>query len=268
MTTRNTLRNGLFALAVIATISSAALAQRPYGQQNGQGREGRSNIAGEFDYIALVMSWSPSYCAGAEREGYDPQCDRSDGKRYNFVLHGVWPQYAPKGWPEDCPVRGRPFVPRDVINSMLDIMPSDKLVIHEYRKHGTCSGVSPAQYFDFARRLFLKVTIPEEFRNPVEPRVISLADLYGAFKRANPWLSPETMAVDCNASGNRLREVRFCFTRDGQPRACTRNEDQHRMCRAEQVYMPPVRASREKAPAREDNAPLPHPRVIQSAPNN
>lgn len=272
MKTRNALRNGLLALAVVSTITSAAVAQRPYGQSYGQpygqNRAGRENAAGVFDYYVLVMSWSPSYCAGAAREGYDPQCDRSDGKRYNFVLHGAWPQFAPKGWPEDCPVRGRAFVPRDVINSMLDIMPSDKLVIHEYRKHGTCSGLSPVQYFDFARRLFLSVKVPDGFRNPIEARFVSLGDLYGEFKRVNPWISPDMMAVDCNGNGNRLREVRFCFTREGQPRSCTRNEDQNRMCRAEQVYMPPVRASRENAPAREENAPLQRPRTILSAPNN
>lgn len=264
MKTRSFLRTGLIALALVSTLASAALAQRPYGQSYGR----RANVAGEFDYYVLVMSWSPSYCAGLVREGYDPQCDRSDGKRYNFVLHGAWPQYAPKGWPEECPVRGRAFVPRDIINSMLDIMPSDKLVIHEYRKHGTCSGLSPSQYFALARSLFRSVNVPAEFHNPMEARFVSLADLYGEFHKVNPWLRPEMMAVDCNGNGNRLREVRFCFTREGQPRACTRNEDQGRMCRADKVYMPPVRASRVDAPAREDNAPLPRPRMIPSAPNN
>ena len=161
MDRRNLYRNGLLALAVISTLSSGAVAQRPYGHSNnrgnsnGTGTEDGRNVAGQFDYYALVLSWSPSYCSGVQSDGYNPQCDRSDGKRYNFVLHGLWPQYAPKGWPQDCPVRGRAFVPRPVINSMLDIMPSDKLVIHEYRKHGTCSGMEPTQYFELARKLGL-----------------------------------------------------------------------------------------------------------------
>ena len=43
---------------------------------------------------------------------------------------------------------------------MLDIMPSKRLIFHEYRKHGTCSGLGVDGYFDLARRLFESVKIP------------------------------------------------------------------------------------------------------------
>ena len=46
---------------------------------------------------------------------------------------------------------------------MLDIMPSKKLVFHEYRKHGTCSGLGVDGYFDLARQLYDKVKIPPRF---------------------------------------------------------------------------------------------------------
>lgn len=265
MEARHVVRNGLLALAVIATVTSAALAQRPYG--SGRSQEGR-NVAGQFDYYALVLSWSPSYCAGTQREGYDPQCNRSDGKRYSFVLHGLWPQYAPKGWPQDCPVRGRPFVPRPLINSMLDIMPSDKLVIHEYRKHGTCSGLEPAQYFDLARKMYSSVAIPGEYRNPFEAMFVSPADMISGFQKANPWLKPDMIAVDCGGPGNRLTEVRICFGKDGKAASCSRNEDQRKMCRADKMYIPPVRATKtDDAPAREATPPRPAPRIIPNARN-
>ena len=45
-----------------------------------------------------------------------------------------------RGWPEHCRSPDRGYVPRPVANRMLDIMPSDKLIFNEYRKHGTCSG--------------------------------------------------------------------------------------------------------------------------------
>ena len=214
MEVKNLIRNGLLALAVVATVSSAALAQRPYG--SGRPAEGR-NVAGQFDYYALVLSWSPSYCSGtgASRDGYDPQCDRRDGKRYSFVMHGLWPQYSPKGWPQDCPVRGRAFVPRPVINSMLDIMPSDKLVIHEYRKHGTCSGLEPVPYFDLARKLFTSVAIPSDYQNPFEAKFVSPDDLVADFLKANAWLKPNMIAVSCGGPGNQLSEIRICFGKDG-----------------------------------------------------
>ena len=53
---------------------------------------------GEFDYYALALSWSPSYCA--TNGGRDPnQC--GSGRRLGFVLHGLWPQYE-KGYPQSC----------------------------------------------------------------------------------------------------------------------------------------------------------------------
>ena len=269
MDMRNIIRNGLLALAVAATVTSGAVAQRPYnrGYSHGHNQEDGRNVAGQFDYYALVLSWSPSYCAGVQREGYDPQCDRTDGKRYNFVLHGLWPQYAPKGWPQDCPVSGRAFVPRGIINAMLDIMPSDKLVIHEYRKHGTCSGLEPPQYFDLARKLFKSVTVPDDYRNPAEAKYVSPADLVTDFQKVNPWLKADMIAVDCGRS-DRLSEIRICFSKAGEPQTCSRNEDQRKMCRAEKIYLPPVRASRTEAPERETNAPPPpRPQILPNAHN-
>ncbi len=266
MDVRKVVRNALLALAVVVTVTSAALAQRPYGYNRGSS-EGR-NVAGQFDYYALVLSWSPSYCAGARREGYDPQCDRQDGKRYSFVLHGLWPQYSPKGWPQDCPVRGRAFVPRPLINSMLDIMPSDKLVIHEYRKHGTCSGLEPAQYYDLARKLFSKVTIPDAYRNPFETSFVSPGELVADFTRANPWMKPNMIGVDCGGTGNRLTEIRICFSKEGQPVACSRNEDQRKLCTAEKMYLPPVRATNHgDVPAKDPTPGLPRPKLIPNARN-
>jgi ribonuclease T2 len=239
MDVRTKLRYGLIAVAVVTTLASAAMAQRPYA--NRASPEGR-NVAGKFDYYALVLSWSPSHCASAQAGRDAMQCERADGKRYSFVLHGLWPQYSPRGWPQDCPVRGRAFVPRPVINGMLDIMPSDKLAIHEYRKHGTCSGLEPGQYFDLARKMFLSVTVPEEYRNTNEALFVSPSQLIGDFVKANPWMKPDMIAVECSGPGNRVGDVRICFNKDGQPTGCSRNEDQRKMCSADKMYMPPVRS--------------------------
>ena len=58
----------------------------------------------------------------------------------------------------------------------------------------------------------------------------------------------------------RLKEVRVCMTRDGQPRTCGKNENQRKLCAVERMYVPPVRssaASRSDPPAH-SNAPAPH----------
>jgi len=256
---RSTIDNSRFAparparmLAVVLAVAglavalaAPALAQRdatggfsrgaPYGGTRG------GNEAGKFDYYVLSLSWSPSYCAGMPRDSYDPQCNRRDGKRYSFVLHGLWPQYE-KGWPQDCPSADRGFVPRGVANRMLDIMPSDKLVFHEYRKHGVCSGLGVNTYFDTARAYYEKVKIPQRYATIRDPRTfVSTHELISDFVAANPGLKPDAIAVDCGGPGPRLREVRICFDKGGNFRSCGRNENQAKMCPAQRIYMPPVR---------------------------
>ena len=248
-------------LAVVAlamAMAGTALAQR--GPGSGPLKPGTTHVAGQFDYYALVLSWSPTHCATATPGRDDMQCRPRSGKRYSFVLHGLWPQYE-RGYPESCQTRDRPFVPDGVINRMLDIMPARGLVIHQYRKHGTCSGLSPEGYFAESRRLFSKIKVPDRFVEPDAVQFVSPAELVSAFVAANPGLKPESIAVQCSRPGDRLKEVRICFTRDGAFRACGSNESQQRLCSAAKMYVPPVRpgapgaAPSPKAP----NAPAPLP---------
>ena len=196
---------------------------------------------GDYDYLVLVLSWSPTYCEGEGRQRRDPQCTGT--RPYGFVLHGLWPQWQ-RGWPEYCRARGqrRAWVPSDVIRNMLDIMPSRRLVIHEYRKHGTCFGGPPAAYFATARKLYEKIRIPPRFVRLEKPLVIAPREIEAAFLKANRaiGLGPEMIAVSCNRRG-RLRGVRICFSPGGALRACGQNELQRRLCRRPRIVMPPVR---------------------------
>lgn len=220
----------------------------PGGRAPYESRDRDRNVPGRFDYYALVLSWSPTYCATIRSDRYDPQCHRKDGRRYAFVLHGLWPQHE-RGWPENCPTRARPFVPQPLIDSMLDIMPSSRLVIHEYRKHGTCSGLTPEAYYGLSRRLFSSIKIPQRFVLPNQDFTTSPNDVVNAFVQSNPGLKRDMMGVACGGPGNRLREVRICFSRDGELTRCGRNEEQNRLCRASSMYVPPVRGG---APPRGD----------------
>ena len=243
------MRSVPLALAALAVAASdpAAAQRQPYGGYgystpgSNYGQTRRVYEAGKFDYYVMSLSWSPSYCAGLARDGYDPQCHSRDGKRFSFVLHGVWPQFE-KGWPQDCASADKGFVPRPVANRMLDIMPSDKLVFHEYRKHGTCSGLGVDGYFDMMRSLYNKVKIPQRFVNVTDPRMfVSTQDLLADFIAANPGMKADGIAVECGGPGPRLKEVRICFDKGGNFRSCGRNERQSRMCAAPQMYVPPVR---------------------------
>jgi ribonuclease T2 len=196
------------------------------------------NEAGDFDYYMLVLSWSPTYCEAQGENGRDGGQQCSGARPYAFVLHGLWPQYE-DGWPENCPARERPWVPDDQINKMLDVMPSRSLVIHEYKKHGVCSGLTPEAYFDNARKLFQGVKIPERYVRPGESLSVAPADIVQDFLTANPALQNNEISLSCNRG--KLREVRLCFSRDMKPRACGAAETRRKSCTLDKVVLPPVR---------------------------
>jgi len=237
------LATALLALALAtgsATAQYAPYRQRPNAYDRGSARGDRDHRPGVFDYYVLALSWSPTYCAGLRSGRRDPQCD--GGRPYAFVLHGLWPQYQ-RGWPQDCRSPDRGWVPAPVAERMLDIMPSKKLVFHEYRKHGTCTGLGVDGYFDLARRLYEKVKIPRRFVRLSDNRfTIAPGALMRAFLDVNPDLKPDMIVVACGGAGNRLKEVRVCFDKRGSFRSCGRNEDQAKLCRADRMYVPPVRA--------------------------
>lgn len=229
------------ALTLLAAVLAVLLASPAAAQRAAPGVPAAEPKAGTFDYYTLVLSWSPTYCAALRGPDPDPQCrEGRAGRPYAFVLHGLWPQYE-RGFPEHCRTTDRPFVPRPVIDGMLDIMPSPRLVIHEYRRHGTCSGLDPTAYYALSRRLFEKISVPGRFRAPAAPFFVSPHELADEFVRANPGLKFDMLGIECRGSGNRLREVRICFSREGAFRTCGTNELQRKLCPANRMYVPPVR---------------------------
>ncbi len=194
-------------------------------------------IPGEFDYYVLALSWSPTYC---ETEGHGSNELQCSGTRpYAFVLHGMWPQYR-KGWPEYCKTGEKPWVPPAVIDSMLDIMPARGLVIHEYRKHGTCSGLGAQDYYALSRTLFEQIRIPARYLSPRNPVTVSPQEIESDFLKTNREMKPDMISVSCGR-GRRLREVRVCFSRTHALVSCGPNEDQAKLCKLEKIVMPPVR---------------------------
>ena len=157
----------LFAAAGIA-VTSAASARDPN--------------PGEFDYYALALSWSPTYCGSEAGQADRQQC--GSGRPYAFVVHGLWPQYE-RGWPENCRVR-ETWVPDGIIGAMLDIMPSKKLIIHEWRKHGGCSGLRMQGYFRLTRDLFGKLRIPARYLSPQAVIMTTPQELVERFRQDQP----------------------------------------------------------------------------------
>lgn len=187
---------------------------------------------GRFDYYLLSLSWSPEYCASEARPG-DPQCARP----YAFVVHGLWPQHE-RGWPQDCG-QGE-YLAEALIDQALAFMPSRSLVIHEWRKHGVCSGLSAQDYFATTERAYRSIRIPADYVRPATPLTRNTAGLERDFLLANPALRSSGIAVQC--SRRYLREIQICLGKDLKPRAC--GSDVRDRCKGDFVLRPTRGAAR------------------------
>lgn len=219
-----TLAAFLFVLAVTITAAPA----------QDQRREQRQHQPGKFDFYVLALSWSPTFCqANAERGREAPE--QCGARPYSFVVHGLWPQYE-RGFPRACQVPA-PRLNRNIMSSMLDLMPAPRLVYSQWDSHGTCSGLDAQAYFDLVRKARNAVNIPETYEALKAPITVEPDEVEEAFTKANPGLSRSAIAVTCDSS--RLSEVRICMSKDLKFRDCA--EIDRRACRRERLIMPPVR---------------------------
>ena len=168
-----------------------------------------------FDFYVLALSWSPTYCQDSQARKRDTlQC--GGPRPFAFVIHGLWPQYE-RGYPRRCQTTQRR--PSEALaRAMLDIMPSERLVQHQWDAHGTCSGLSAADYFRVVRAASQAIRIPEIYASASDWRRVQAGDVETAFISANAGVSPQAIAV--TKRGNNLAEVRICLTRELEPRAC------------------------------------------------
>lgn len=184
-----------------------------------------------FDFYVLALSWSPSYCAAEGDRANGQQC--ASGRPYGFVVHGLWPQYE-QGFPQDCDTSQPRNVPFAQAKQLSDIMPSTGLVTYQWRKHGSCSGLTQRDYFATMRQAMQRVSIPSAYRQPSQRSPINPLVLEQAFTAANPGMQKDGIAVTCDR--DYLREVRICLTKDLNFRSCPQVD--RSSCRRRAVDMP------------------------------
>lgn len=187
-----------------------------------------------FDFYVLSLSWSPAFCASSEGSGNRQQC--GSDRRYGFVVHGLWPQNE-NGYPEFCRSDEPERVPDAIGRTMFDIMPSMGLIGHQWRKHGSCSGLSQRDYFSATRAAFEAIRLPERIASGAETATLSADAIETAFTDANPGLSKRGISISCD--GKRLEEVRICLNRDMTFRDCP--ELDRKGCRASSTEIIPIR---------------------------
>ena len=199
-----------------------------------QPREERGGPMGRFDFYVLSLSWSATFCDLTGRQRRNEQCE--PGRNPGFVVHGLWPQFE-RGYPAFCTPDGRSPA-RNAMDIAEKVLPTAGLARHQWRKHGTCSGESPAGYFTATAKARERVTVPKELAAPPEARRWSVPEIERAFALANPGLRPDMMAVTCQKG--LLEEVRVCLTRDLRGfRPC--DEVSRDACRTRDIIVPAAR---------------------------
>lgn len=195
-----------------------------------QDRSRRGGTPGQFDFFVLALTWSPAFCQaeGARRQGEQCGARAEDA----FVVHGLWPQYE-RGFPSDCGFGRNPT--RSDIDKAMRVFVEEGLARYQWRKHGSCAGGGPGEYFEDVAVARDKVTIPGTFVRPDQAFSTTAQEVERAFVAANRGLRADMISVQC--SRNVLREVRICFTKDLRAFA-TCPEVDRAGCRARDISVP------------------------------
>lgn len=184
-----------------------------------------------FDFYVLSLSWSPTFCLEQGPDAPNLQCGAD--RDFAFIVHGLWPQFE-RGWPEFCDSDEPDRVPDALARRLRDIMPSPGLVGHQWRKHGTCTGLSQEEFVTAVREAYDRVAIPAAYASADRASRADPDAVEADFRKANPGMPAAGIAVTCQ--GGRLDEVRICLSKDLGFRGCA--EVDSRGCRASSVQVP------------------------------
>lgn len=191
------------------------------------------DVAGDFDYYVMALSWSPSWCALEGDARQSPQCDETED--HGWILHGLWPQYE-SGYPANCNSSFRAPT-RSQTGEMADIMGTSGLAWHQWRKHGVCAGLNSKDYYALSRQAYATINRPEVFRNLQSSVTLPASVVEEAFINDNPDLSADQITITCK--DRYIQEARVCLTRDLEFRDC--GADVIRDCTMNNARFDPIR---------------------------
>ncbi len=221
-------RRGTSLAALVAAVLSALIYQWQTSREPDAPVAAAAQADEPFDFYLMAYSLHPAFCE--DGNGRKQDCQRltvADNSRRPLVIHGLWPENRQTGsYPRDCP-GPKLSLRRELRAELEQWMPgtASGLHTHEWRKHGTCSGLDAAQYFrvsiDLARGL--NAAIGSTILANME-RQITAEQLRAAANARQPRLG-DTLTFHCRnvrsadpAKRGRpyLIEVRQCIDNDGE----------------------------------------------------
>ena len=193
----------------------------------GTRREASAGRRARFDFYLLSLTLEPAFCEDGNQR--IRQCRALDGEsfaRTPLVLHGLWPEdRVPGRYPRDCP--GPPLALQPATRAALaPWMPGmrEGLDRHEWRSHGTCSGLDDDAYFRhaIAGTRVANLALGEAIRRHAGSGTTAAA-LRAAADRARPGYGENVVFVCRNLRSDdpakrrrpHLLEVRVCLDDDG-----------------------------------------------------
>jgi ribonuclease T2 len=174
----------------------------------------QSSGSGNFSPYMLVLSDAPDFCS--EPGGQKDARECGSGRRIGFIVHGLWPENDSSRAPENC---GGSPVSQAIIQATLNYIPVPSLIQHEWKTHGTCTGLTAADFFAALRKARDSVNVPADLNQPSQQVQLSPADVEGKLAAANPTFPAAAFRTSCYRDG-KLQEIRVCLNKDLSPRAC------------------------------------------------
>lgn len=217
----------IVAVAGLVLVASAGPAAARHHHRSSGSAE--ADGPASFDYFLLSLSLAPSFCALSPANQAKQECrslTEADFEQTPLTVHGLWPNRARVSvnrQPHDC---GSPLVApsSDTQAALTRYMPGGPgLEQYEWRKHGSCSGLSPEVYFATIVRLAQHAndTIGSVMRSRemLGHRVV-ISDLLAGVAAVDAALAP-AIVVDCNqprgGGGTLVDEIRIVLSKDFQP---------------------------------------------------
>ena len=164
---------------------------------------------------SLMLTWSPEFCRGRERNPkHRRQCSGAGG-RFGFVVHGLWPEGG-ASWPQWC----RNVVPPSptLLRAQSCRSPSFAGLAHEWAKHGSCMARDAAGYFRVSNIMADSIRYPA-MEALSRDRALTAGKLRAALAAANPGRPSNSFGLLVNERGW-LREVRVCLDRRFRAARC------------------------------------------------